>query len=335
MARPHTLISAAFIGCAFVNLACADGLPPYVPSSEKGDFQYSEPTRWPSIDLDLRPIEYQVARAASERCGTALAAAPLDLGDAEGFMGKAAEKAAGAVVGQLLGGLLGGGGKQEKPQLHKDPIKSKFKQKIEHASGDAAIRVGGQVYDDGMLLSSRVDKAAGKGTFHTMFLERPDCTRIWPEQYLKYGLWGKWSMSVSVTRTTSTYQNGQLVNQSVSQSGWSKSGEFDFSRGFSLWDDLLENDLRLILDADEAYLAQLRREIGTPAWQQMGFGEPTEGIRDAGGLFRVAPQELTPGTIAVIHITHVDDGRYRTVGFPLSFEIGEEGRLSFSQLPTP
>ncbi len=337
MPRTLTSISRRLLGALILSapiaaLAATSLVTSYVIPSDKGGFQYSEPTPFPELNLDLSPIENAVARAASTRCGTALAAAPLDLGDAESFMSKMAGKAASAAIGKLLGGFLGGGGSSKKPDLYKDPIKNKFKQKINHPSGDARIRIGGQLYDNGMLISARVDKAAGKGTFHTMFLEKPDCTRIWPEQYQGYGLWGSWSISVSVTKTTSKYRNGELVDRSVSQSGWSKSGDFDFSRGFSLWDQLPGEELKMILDPDDAYLAQLRREIGTPAWQEMGFGEPTQGIREAGGIFRVAPEELTPGTIAVVHITHVEKGRYQTVGFPLTFSSGEEGRLSFEQL---
>ncbi|MHA1569811.1 MAG: hypothetical protein ACTSXZ_10095 [Alphaproteobacteria bacterium] len=309
----------------------------YIPTSDKGGFQYSEPTPYPQLNLDLTPIERQVAQEASTRCATVLAAAPLDLGNADGLMSDLMGTAANAAIGQVLGGFLGGGGgrssREKKPDLYKDPVKKKFKQKIDHPSGDARILIGGQSYADGLLLSARVDKAAGKGTFHTMFLEQPDCTRIWPEQYLGYALWGSWSMSVSVTKTTSTYKNGDLVDRSVSQSGWSKSGDFDFSRGFSLWDQLPGEDLKMILNADDAYLAQLRREIDVPAWHAMGFGEPTEGIRSAGGVFKVALADLPPGTIAVVHITHVEKGRYKTVGFPLNMSAGEEGRLSFEQLP--
>ena len=306
----------------------------YVVPSDKGGFQYSEPPAFPDLSLDLTPIEKQVAADASRHCGTALAAAPLDLGDADSFMSDVVGKAAGAALGKLVGGLLGGGGGgKDKPDLYKDPIKNKFKQKIEHPSGDARIRIGGQSYADGLLMSAKVDKAAGKGTFHTMFLEQPDCTRIWPEQYMGYDLWGSWSLSVSVTRTSSSYRNVELVDRSVSQSGWSKSGDFDFSRGFSLWDQIPGEAQHMILEGDQAYLSQLRREIGVPAWQAMGFAEPTEGIRSAGGLFRVAPEDLAPGTIAVVHITHVEKGRYRTVGFPLQFAFGDEGRMSFDQLP--
>ncbi len=315
------------------------GTPPgaqiasYIQPSDKGGFQYSEPTPFPDLELDLSPIEKEVAREASTRCATPLAAAPLDLGDADGFMSDVMGAAANAAIGQLVGGFLGGGGgSKKKPTLYKDPVKNKYKEKIDHPSGDARIRIGGQAYEDGILVSAKVDKAKGKGTFHTMFLEMPDCTRIWPEKYLGYDLWGSWSLSVSVTTTRSSYQNGELVDRSTSNSSWSRSGDFDFSRGFSLWDQLPGEQQHMLLNADDAYLAQLRREIDVPAWAAMGYAEPTDGIRSAGGLFRVHPNELPTGTIAVVHITHVEKGRYKTVGFPLDINFADEGRLSFTSL---
>lgn len=347
---PLTRMHRAMVGilALLALLVCAPGqaadagvtartvLASYVPRTDKGGFQYSQPAPFPDLNMDLGPIERQVAKEASQRCGTALAAAPLDLGDADGIMSDLVGAAANAAIGQLVGGLLGGGGGSKKePPLYKDPIKNKFKEKYTHPSGDAQIVLGGQAFSDGLLLSARVEKAAGKGTFHTMFLEQPDCTRIWPERYMGFKLWGKWSLSVSVTTTRSTYRDGQLVDRSTSHSGWSKSGDFDFSRGFSLWDQIPGEDLKLVLNADDAYLRQLRREIDDPAWHAMGFAEPTEGIRAAGGVFPVQPGDLAPGTIAVVHITHVDKGRYRTVGFSLSFSFAEEGRMSFEQLPLP
>jgi len=323
------LVTAAAIGHGQTAPAA---LAATVPPSDKGGFQYSEPGPWPELELDLRPIEKQVLAKAATRCGTALSAAPMDLGDSKGVMSKLVGNVAGAAVGKLIGGFLGGGGREKQPDLYKDPVRNKHKEKIEHPSGDARIRIGGQFYEDGLVLSARVDKARGKGTFHTMFLEKPDCTRIWPEQYLGYKLWGEWSLSVSVTETRSRYRNGDLVDRSVSRSGWSRSGDFDFSRGFSLYDEVVDDELKLLLDADDAYLAQLRREVDVPAWREMGFGEPTQGIRDAGGLFRVDPAEITPDTIAVVHITQVDDGRYRTLGFPLRLSAGSDGRVTLSLL---
>ena len=325
----NKFFKACGTGLAALLLASPIMADNYIVPSDKGDFQYSEPPEFPEVALNLAPIEAQVAQQASSRCATPLAAAPLDLGETDGFMKKLAGKAVNAAVGQLLGGFLGGGKKDEKPDLYKDPVKKKYKEKIQHPDGDVRIRVGGQVYNDGVLVSAEIDKASGKGTFHTMFLERPDCTRIWPERYLGYSLWGKWSLSVSVTETRSTYRDGELIDRSSSHSGWSKSGNFDVSRGFSLWDEVPGEELKMILNADDAYLAQLRREIDVPAWQEMGFAEPTQGIKSAGGLFKLDPNELTNGTIAVIHVTHVDKGRYKTVGFPLKFTVGEEGRLNF------
>ena len=37
----------------------------YIPPSDKGDFQYSEPSAYPQIDLDLGPIQREVATAAA------------------------------------------------------------------------------------------------------------------------------------------------------------------------------------------------------------------------------------------------------------------------------
>ncbi|MGD8418295.1 MAG: hypothetical protein PVH91_14645 [Pseudomonadales bacterium] len=333
--RILTLAMLGALGAASAGAqVAAPQLASYVQPSDKGGFQYSEPSPFPELDLDLTPIEREVAKEASTRCGTALAAAPLDLGDAEGVVGNLMGAAANAAIGQLLGGFLGGGGgSKQKPKLARDPIKNKYKERIEDPDGDVRIRAGGQAYSDGILISAKVEKARGKGTFHTMFLEEPDCTRIFPEQYLGYDLWGSWSLSVSVTSTKSTYQDGKLIDQSTSHSGWSKSGDFDFSRGFSLWDQLPGEDRKMLLNADQAYLAQLRREIDVPAWAAMGYAEPKDGIRSAGGIFRVAPTSLPPGTIAVIHITNVDHGRYRTVGFPLNMSFGEEGRITLTRLP--
>ena len=312
--------------------AIAQELPAWA-AVDKGDFQYSEPDPFPVLALDLGHIEQQVGSSVAERCASPLAAAPLDLGNADSVVGKLVGKAASAAIGQLVGGLLGGGGggssSKQKPRLDKDPIKKKFKAKIEHPNGDARIRIGGQAFSDGLLLSARVEKAAGKGTFHTMFLEQPDCTRYWPERYQQYGLWGSWSLNVSVTKTTSTYRNGELVDRSVDHSAWSKSGKFDFNRGFSIWDQLPGEARRLVLDADQAYLSQLRREIDVPAWQQLGHAKPTDGVRSAGGMFRIDPSVITEDTLAVVHITHVDKGRYRTVGFPLRFVQEADGRYSF------
>lgn len=336
--RESILAVALFLGTA----AWAQGDTP-VPShpilSEKGGFKHAEVPSWPTVTLDLAPAEAELWRAASARCATGLSGASLDLGKADGFMEKMAGKAASAAVGHLIGGLLGGGGgggSKQRPKTQKDPIKKKYKAKFEDEPTDTRIRLGGQAFSDGLLLSARVDKAKGKGTFHSIYLEQPDCRRYWPTQELAYDLWGEWSLSVSVTKTTRKYQNGNLVDESVETSGWTKNGTFDFSDGFTiLGADDLDERWKLLLSPDEAYLNQLKTQMGQPLWREMGFGEPTKGVRSVGAVFKVPPSAIEPGTIAVVHVTRIEDGRYRTVGFPFRMSFGADGVLSFEQLDVP
>jgi hypothetical protein len=86
-------VLALLLGATVGPRADVGGAPQYIASSDKGGFQYSEPSAWPELDLDLGPIERQVAEQASTRCGTALAAEPLQLGDAAGMMEKMMGKA--------------------------------------------------------------------------------------------------------------------------------------------------------------------------------------------------------------------------------------------------
>lgn len=307
-------------------------------ASEKGGFRHAQVRPWPTTQLDLAPIKAQVWKAASTRCATARSATSLQMGEASGFMEKMAGKAASAAVGKLLGGLLGGGGgrKPQRPETSRDPIKKKHKSKFTDPGTNTRILLGGQAFSDGLLISTRVDKAKGKGTFHSIYLEQPDCRRYWPTNQMAYDLWGEWSLSVSVTKTTRKYENGNLVSESVDKSGFSKAGTFDFSDGFSIIGaDGVSEELKLLLSPDEAYLNQLKSQIGSPMWQQMGFGEPAKGLRGVGAAFTVAPSALQPGTIAVVHITRIEAGQYRTVGFPFRMNFDGEGKMSFEQLTVP
>ena len=303
------------------------------PSFEKGGFRHGELPAWPETSLDLAPIRAQVAAEAAQRCATKLAGAPLDLGPAEGFAAKVAKGAASQALSTALGflGASGGGGDEKKPALYDDPVRHKTT--FSDPATDTRLELGGIAARDGLLLSARIDKSDGKGTFHTIFLERPDCARLFPTRELGYALWGKWTLDVSITKTTSTYQNGVLTGQSVEHSGWSKSGTFDFSRGVRLIDTTPTGESTLVLDPDLAYLNQLKRELTEPLWRKMGYGEPVEGLRSVGALFEnTTAAELGADTIAVVHVTRIDHGRYRTVGFPLKISPQPDGTLAFSQL---
>lgn len=331
--------TSCFVGGLTISTLCV-ALPetsqPNIPSSDKGDFKYSNIDAWPATTLDLGPVQQQVGRAAAKRCGTALAAAPLDFGKAPSFIGKMAANLASTAASKLLGGLLGGGGgNDEEPDLKKDPIKNKLKKKFSDDASKVRIKMGGNLSDKELLLSTHIDKSKFKGTFHTIFLEKSDCTRIWPENTWGYKLWGSWTLSVSVTKTTRNYENGKLVNESVDKSGWSKSGNFDYSdniRLFGVNEDTQE--LELMINPKTAFLNQLKSELQTPLWQKMGFGKPTKGLRSIGASFPgLTAEDIGNDTVAIVHVTHVKKGRYKTVGFPIKLNIGTNNNVNLEQLP--
>lgn len=310
-----------------------------ISSSDKGDFKYSDANDWPETTLDLGPIQQQVGRAAATRCGTALAAAPLDFGKAPSFMGKMAGKLASAAASKLIGGLLGssgGGGGNSEPPLAKDPIKKKHKTKLTDENSKVRIKVGSRLFSDALLISADIDKSKYKGTFHTIFLEKSDCTRIWPEDTWGFRHWGKWSLSVSVTKTTRTYQDGNLVNETVDKSGWSKSGTFDYADTIRIFGVNEETrKLELMINPDTVFLDQLKSELQTPLWQQMGYGEPTQGLRAIGAAFPgLTAEDLGDDTVAIVHVTNIKKGRYQTVGFPVKLHVGADGKVNLEQLPT-
>ena len=219
----NRLLIVVCAALAAMTTSAAEQLASAVPY-EKGGFRHATLPDWPETPLDLGPIQMAVAKEASTRCATKLAGSPLDLGEAESFASKFATNAAGAAVSKALssalGGFLGGGGGSEKkPPLFKDQVKKSQKVDFTDAATDTRIKLGGLMAQDGMLLSARVDKADGKGTFHTVFLERPDCVRIFPVKQMGYELWGKWTLNVSITKTTSHYQDGVLTSQTVEKSG--------------------------------------------------------------------------------------------------------------------
>lgn len=303
------------------------------PSSEKGGFQHAQPPALPQATLELAPITAEVRRDAAERCGGGLAAAALDFGGADAFKTEREGRGAGAaLVGALLGGRAGRG----KPKLQRDPIGKRGRERFNHPAG-VRLSIGGE-FDaggSGLLLSMRVDKSRSKSTFHSVFLERRDCTRLWPTSYEPYGVWGDWSLSVRATKTTSRYRNGALIDRSVERGSWQGRGSGLLSLSILSGKELANE--RLLLDPDRAFTAHLAELNAEPAWQDMGFDEPTGGIRTAGARFDLQPGDLVPAepnseVIAVVHLTDVGRAFYRTHGF--AFRVSElaDGTLSFEQL---
>jgi len=212
----------------------------------KGDAQLSVAPRWPQSYVGLLPPEAADSRPAAAppaasgspvapACGAALASAPVILGPRDRFakVAGAAQNVGLALLGQLVSSATGsksrgmpasGGSEARSPALFKDPIKSKYRGEVKDAPSGIKLDIGAQLAKDGMLLSTRIDSTHGKGTMQEVYLERDDCRRIYPFAEYTYELWGSWSLSVSWTRTESTYQDNKLINQQTTSGGFNRQG---------------------------------------------------------------------------------------------------------------
>lgn len=325
--RPYRLlIVLGSCVAAVANAAAPSGV-------DKGGFQYAQVPPWPSETLDFAPLTAQVASAASKHCGSTLAAAPMALG-APPVVTEPDSSGKGA-AGKLVRGLFGSPGGRSRPKLAKDPVGKKRKQSFKHPLRKAELQLGGVLVGDALVLGARVARAPDKNSFHTVFIEQPDCSRLWPQAYEGYGLWGSWKLSVAVTKTTSTYRNGALQSRTIDRSGFTRNGRFNPASGFSIFSDARADDEHTrLLNPQRAFLQQLRVSAGIPAWIQLGYSEPVGGIRHAGARFAVGERGLAPGSIAVVHLAEQQRGVYSTIGFAAAIAI-EDGAVRFTTLPEP
>ena len=273
-------------------------------------------------------------------CEPQLVARPLVIGKrdhfaklgglAKGFAMGALSKALSTATG---GAAKVGGKKGEKPDLYRDQIAKRHKVKVEHPDGRTRLRIGGELFADGLMLSTRLDKARDKGTFHAIYLEdEGSCERIWPFAHYAYEFWGEWKLSVSWTRTTETYQDGNLIDRDVDTGGFTSEWSELLASGSGVL-DLAE--FSQIEDLDR-YQAALRDEMGEPVWRSLGFGAPTSGARSVGTPFKLEPEQLQAlldGQMrAVVHVTREGDGVFQTVALPMRVNPGKRSRLLFEPL---
>ena len=194
---------------------------------------------------------------------------PITVGPRE-VVGK---KSAGSkAVSGLLGGVLGssgsGGGGSDKPKLQRDPT-----DKLDYATFEApgeGLETGARAAwsDDGLLVSSRIEDAADKGTFQSVFLQTCDGRRLYPHRYEIYKLWSESSLSVSWSKTSTA--NGRVVSQE--SGGWNDT-----------WTEDLGSFGRKAGDGVPAIPA---------TWQQLGFDRAQGGARQLGAYFSLSPQEF-------------------------------------------
>ena len=227
-------------------------------------------------------------------CANQLAASSLDIGPKEAWLSKKLKSAA---IGALSKALFGfGGGAEEEPERPptvKDPIPKSARQQFHDSLSDIELSIAGQLSDNGLLLSTGIEDAPDKSTFHAVYLEHKDCQRVFPERYLNYRLWLEWSLSVSWTKTESTYQDDQLVSQKTSSGGFFKSGEINLAEG-----SINLSDPQAVTE----YQQGLLQDLPAPIWQQMGFSSPSSGVRALGSRFGpVDPALLLDGeAVAVV-----------------------------------
>lgn len=299
-------------------------------SVDKGDFVYAEPPAVAISEIDPAELANLVGQQAATRCGRGLSAAPLAFGAKDVFAPERESASAGA---RLLGAVIGGRAGRGKPDLEKDPLGKRGRERFKHAIAPEQLAIGGEQLADSLLLSLRVDKSRAKATFHSVFLERTDCTRLWPTRYEPYGVWGDWKLSVAITKTTERYRNGALVDRNTTRDRWQRSGDTSAFAQLSLVsevDEVVGNPRSLLLDPGAAFSAQLLQQNVSPAWREMGFGEPTGGIRTMGARFDLRAGDLGDDAIAVVHLTDVTKAGYRTIGFAFHVRTGADGKLVFS-----
>jgi len=318
----------------------------------KGGSQLSSPRALPEKHLGLMPAKQDDSTddktaGSTPECSPQLDAAPMVIGPRDQYakigglvknvgMGLLSKALSTATGGAMQNG--GGKGKEEpQPPLYEDPIKKKFRSKVKDKASGAKLSLGGQLANDGLLLSTRLDDADGDGTLHEVYLEREDCRRIYPSAEYAYELWGKWNLSVSWTRTTSTYQDGKLMDRQTSSGGFERAGEFSSSGAglIGLSEALAKVPVELQGEI-AGYQSLLRDEMQQPLWQRAGFGAPTSGARSFGTLYRLSEADraaLTSGRMrAVVQVTRENGPFFEAVGVPVSLAPGEEGHLAFASL---
>ncbi len=231
--------------------------------------------------------------------------ANAEVGSSANFKEKAKKKVTGAAVGAVakLIGIGGGGGKSKGPTTYKDPIKNKRKTRVRDKKAKRDFYAGGAFTPDGLLISSAIKKAPGKGTFHTVYIENERGWRLTPVALYMYEIWRDWKLSVSWTRDT--YVDGELVKHE--EGGWTES-----------WREL-------IASGEETLYGRVPI---SPLWEQLGFNTAVSGARSLGTLFPVSPQMLSSETWnLVVHVSDPKKDPVVTVPYVFALDIDDDGKV--------
>ena len=323
-----------------------EALSPTLRDTLKGDVHLAEAPALPQFRVPLAPAPSEAVGGADggPRCGAALASVPLAIGPRDQF---AAVKSAGlGFLGTLAsvasGGKLAPGGskgpEKKDPPVLKDPIRSKYRGSVRDKPSGIKLDLGAQLDGRELLLSTRLDSVSGKGTVHEIYLERDDCRRIYPMAEYLYELWGSWSLSVSWTRTESTYEDNKLVNQQTTSGGFMRSGTFG-PGGLPALDAAFASLPPDLAGPARRYQAELRDEMTLPMWRRLGFAAPTSGARTVGSRFILSGGDLAAlgaGRLAaIVQVTREHGAVFEAVGVPVALRPGKDSYLAFTALNRP
>lgn len=323
-----------------------EALSPTLRDTLKGDIRVAEVPSLPQLRVPLAgaPIEISGVPEGGPRCGAALASVPLSIGPRDQF---AAVKSAGlGFLGTLASVASGGkfapggakGPEKKGPPVLKDPIRSKYRAEVKDKPSGIKLDLGAQLEGQQVLLSTRLDSVSGKGTLHEIYLERDDCRRIYPSAEYLYELWGSWSLSVSWTRTESTYEDNKLVNQQTTSGGFMRSGTFG-PGGVAALDSAFSSLPPDLAGPARRYQAQLRDEMTLPMWRRLGFAAPTSGARTVGSRFILSAGDLAAlgaGRLAaIVQVTREHGAVFEAVGVPVALRPGKDSYLAFAALNHP
>ena len=266
----------------------------------------------PGLNTGVAVLIYSLNDVVSEL------AQPINVGPKEDVGTKSAGKKVASGIMKSVGGLFGGGSSSrnsssQEPKTKRDPARKAEETVITDPVTGLSVEVRTRWVEDGLLISTNIDKHKDKGTFQYVFLADQYGNQLPPARYEVYKIWVKHTLTVSWTK--STYVDGGLVSQE--SGGWSES-----------WIEDLGTFKRRV---DFSGVAQL-----PPIWALMGYDRAHAGVRRLGTIFQMTPETLAQaGAVAVIiHITQPKMDPVMTTPFALRLSLDSEGNVLTSPMTT-
>ncbi|MCH8348424.1 MAG: hypothetical protein IH901_08055, partial [Proteobacteria bacterium] len=241
------------------------------------------------------------------------AAQPITVGPKDKVGTETAGKKIAKGLGKsLVGGLFGGGGSSRRssaasgPKTKKDPARKMDEVAISDPASGVVCEVRTRWTDDGLLVSTHIDKHSDKGTFQTVYLMDEYGNQLPTSRIEVYKIWAKHTLTVSWTK--SSYVNGNLVSQE--SGGWVESWTED--------------------------LGTFKRRVGAdgfaaipPIWALSGYDRAHAGVRRVGAYFQLTPEAFQQARklYLVIHITMPKADPVMTTPLIMELTPGADGAV--------